>query len=98
MPIANRKKAITFFSDPLCPTYHSIQIIAAEKDIPVSIEYADIHYATLAPLLWGLPISGIDFSLKTKIVGEYAHRIFSRQSFQKSLSDFERDMRAGFAI
>ncbi|CAH9014596.1 glutathione S-transferase N-terminal domain-containing protein [Candidatus Nitrosacidococcus sp. I8] len=209
MPISNKKGTMILFSDPLCPTCHCIRIIVAEKDIPVSIEYTDIHCppknlvkinsyqpipilidrdftlynpkiiieyfderyphpplmpidpasraqvrmmihhieqewhsllgfrpnedisvkarnrlksdlvilsaalektsffmsecfslldATLAPLLWRLPTIGINFSPKTKTVEKYIHRIFSRQSFQQSLSDFERTMRTKFTI
>lgn len=48
---------------------------------------------SLAPLLWRLPMLNIKLPPKAKAVEEYAQRIFSRESFQASLSDVERDMR-----
>ena len=47
----------------------------------------------IAPLLWRLPLYGIELPVQAKAVQVYADRIFSRDSFQDSLSDLERDMR-----
>ena len=47
----------------------------------------------IAPLLWRLPAYGIDLPAQAKAIHAYADRIFSRDSFQASLSDLERDMR-----
>lgn len=48
----------------------------------------------IAPLLWRLPILGIELPLEqTKPLRDYANRIFSRESFQASLSDTEAAMR-----
>ncbi len=48
---------------------------------------------SLAPLLWRLPLLGIKLPARAKTIEEYAQRIFSRDSFQKSLSNSERSMR-----
>jgi len=48
---------------------------------------------SLAPLLWRLPMLGINLPAKARAVEDYAERIFSRESFQASLSDVEREMR-----
>jgi len=48
---------------------------------------------SLAPLLWRLPVLGIKLPASAKAVETYAQRIFSRESFQASLSDIERSMR-----
>lgn len=48
---------------------------------------------SIAPLLWRLPLLKIKLPAKAKAVEEYAERIFARDSFQASLSDFERGMR-----
>jgi RNA polymerase-associated protein len=48
---------------------------------------------SLAPLLWRLPILNIKLPHKARAVEEYAERIFERDSFQASLSEFERAMR-----
>ena len=47
----------------------------------------------IAPLLWRLPILGIDLPEQTKPLREYMDRIFNRESFQASLSDTEVAMR-----
>lgn len=49
----------------------------------------------LAPLLWRLPLLGVE--LPEKQAGpllDYAARIFAREGFRKSLTDPEREMRA----
>ncbi len=48
---------------------------------------------SLAPLLWRLPLLSIKLPAKAKAVEQYAERIFTRDSFQNSLSDIERTMR-----
>ncbi len=48
---------------------------------------------SLAPLLWRLPLLNIKLPSKAKAVEDYAQRIFSRKSFQASLSNIERAMR-----
>ncbi|QBQ53895.1 glutathione S-transferase N-terminal domain-containing protein [Nitrosococcus wardiae] len=48
----------------------------------------------LAPLLWRLPALDVKLPPQAKLVEEYANRIFSRDSFQKSLSNAEREIRA----
>jgi len=48
---------------------------------------------SLAPLLWRLPMLNIKLPPKAKAIEDYANRIFSRDSFQASLSDIERNMR-----
>lgn len=46
----------------------------------------------LAPLLWRLDDLGIQLPKHAKPIFEYMERIFSRDSFQKSLSDLEREL------
>jgi len=47
----------------------------------------------IAPLLWRLPLYGIELPAQAKAIHDYSDRIFSRESFQVSLSDLEKDMR-----
>lgn len=47
---------------------------------------------TLAPLLWRLPILGIELPAQAKAIREYCQRIFNRDSFRTSLSEAEREM------
>ncbi|VAW68183.1 Stringent starvation protein A [hydrothermal vent metagenome] len=48
--------------------------------------------ATIAPLLWRLPVLGIDLPAEAKDVVDYSQRIFEREAFQLSLSEAEREM------
>ena len=47
----------------------------------------------IAPLLWRLPLYGIELPPQAKSIHQYAERIFKRESFQASLSEAEREMR-----
>ena len=58
----------------------------------LSQEYSLID-ATIAPVLWRLPVLGIELPKEAKPVLDYADRIFSRETFQLSLSKDEREMR-----
>ncbi|MDG1693565.1 MAG: glutathione S-transferase N-terminal domain-containing protein [Porticoccaceae bacterium] len=50
----------------------------------------------LAPMLWRLPQLGIELpnTRQTKPLMEYIDRLFARPSFQESLTDLEREIRA----
>ena len=50
----------------------------------------------LAPMLWRLPQLGIELpnTRQTKPLMDYIERIFERPSFQESLTDLEREIRA----
>lgn len=48
----------------------------------------------IAPLLWRLPLLGVHLPNEAKPVIAYAERLFARESFQKSLTDAERAIRA----
>lgn len=45
------------------------------------------------PLLWRLPVMGIDLGDQAPAVRDYADRVFSRESFQLCLTERERAMR-----
>ena len=50
----------------------------------------------MAPLLWRLPSLGIDFTGRgAKELKAYMVRLFERESFQASLTEAEREIRAG---
>ena len=50
--------------------------------------------ASIAPLLWRLPMLGIELPpAAAKEVEQYANRLFARDVFQESLSEEEREMR-----
>ena len=48
----------------------------------------------LAPLLWRLPRLGVEISAKEQGLNAYMQRVFKRESFQASLTDAERQLRA----
>lgn len=48
---------------------------------------------TIAPLLWRLPAYGIELRASAVPVRRYMDLVFSRRSFQDSLSDAEQEMR-----
>jgi RNA polymerase-associated protein len=48
---------------------------------------------SLAPILWRLPLYGIELPRQAKSILDYADRLFARKSFKLSLTDAERDMR-----
>jgi RNA polymerase-associated protein len=47
---------------------------------------------SIAPILWRLPYYGIELPPTVKPITAYMKRVFSRPSFQASLSEQERDM------
>jgi stringent starvation protein A len=49
--------------------------------------------ASIAPLLWRLPIYGIDLGPHADAVEGYMKRVFDRRSFQQSLTELEQEMR-----
>lgn len=48
---------------------------------------------TIAPLLWRLPVYGIDLGKGADAIEEYMERVFARSSFQRSLTELEQEMR-----
>ncbi len=51
----------------------------------------------IAPLLWRLPVLGIELPMdsKAKAIAKYQKRVFERNAFQVSLTDAERELRGG---
>ncbi|MGL4317943.1 MAG: stringent starvation protein A, partial [Pseudomonas sp.] len=45
------------------------------------------------PILWRLPLLGIELPRPAKPLLDYMERQFAREAFQASLSHVERDMR-----
>ncbi len=48
---------------------------------------------TIAPLLWRLPVYGVDLGRDAEAIEDYMNRVFSRRSFQQSLTELEQEMR-----
>ena len=49
--------------------------------------------ATIAPVLWRLPVYGIDLGSQAAPIEAYMKRVFARESFQQSLTELEQEMR-----
>jgi RNA polymerase-associated protein len=71
----------------------SLEPVFADKPFFLSDEFSLLDCA-LAPLLWRLPQLGIDISSEAKGIHAYMQRLFKRDSFQASLTDAERQLRA----
>ena len=48
---------------------------------------------SIAPILWRLPIYGIDLGSQAEPIENYMRRVFERPSFQESLTELEQEMR-----
>ncbi len=71
----------------------SLDPVFADKHYFLSDEFSLLDCA-LAPLLWRLPHLGIDIGSEFKGLTAYMQRLFKRDSFQVSLTDAERQLRA----
>lgn len=71
----------------------SLEPVFADKPYFLSDEFSLLDCA-LAPLLWRLPQLGIEISQHDKGLNTYMQRLFKRESFQASLTDAERQLRA----
>ena len=48
--------------------------------------------ASIAPVLWRLPVYGIELGSQAEPIEAYMARVFARRSFQQSLTELEREM------
>ena len=73
----------------------SISDIFVEMPYFMSEEFTLVD-CCLAPMLWRLPQLGIEIpsTRQTKPLLDYIDRVFERPSFQESLTDLEREIRA----
>jgi RNA polymerase-associated protein len=69
----------------------SVEIFAAKKFF-LSDEFSLVD-ATIAPILWRLPLFGIKLPAQARPIQRYMDDVFSRPSFQASLTDQERELR-----
>jgi RNA polymerase-associated protein len=71
----------------------AIAPIFGQKPFFMSDEFTLVD-CCLAPILWRLPVLGVDLgkTKQTKPLYDYMNRIFSRDSFKESLSEYEQDI------
>lgn len=70
----------------------AIAPVFAHKPFFMSDEFSLVD-CYLAPVLWRLPRYGVPLPAQAKPLLAYADRLFTRDSFQESLTEFEREMR-----
>ena len=71
----------------------SLEPVFADKAYFLSDEFSLLDCA-LAPLLWRLPKLGVEIPDGNMAIMAYMQRLFKRESFQQSLTDVERQLRA----
>lgn len=71
----------------------SLEPIFADKPYFLSDEFSLLD-CVLSPLLWRLPQLGIEVPVDAKGLNSYMLRVFKRESFQTSLTEAERQLRA----
>ena len=92
--VANgNKKDVDVARKELRESLISTSPIFSEKPFFMSDEFTLVD-CCMAAILWRVPMMGIEIpkTRQTKPLYDYMERLFSRESFQESLSDHERDM------
>ncbi len=71
----------------------AIEAVFADKMYFLSEEFSLLD-CVLAPLLWRLPALGVSIPESAGGIMQYMERLFKRESFESSLTDAERQIRA----
>jgi RNA polymerase-associated protein len=69
----------------------SVELFAA-KQFFLSDEFSLVD-CSIAPILWRLPVYGIELGSHAESIERYMKRVFERRSFQESLTELEQEMR-----
>jgi len=69
----------------------SVDLFAAKKYF-LSDDFSLVD-CSIAPILWRLPVYGIELGSQAESIEAYQKRVFERRSFQQSLSELEQEMR-----
>lgn len=69
----------------------SVELFAA-KQFFLSDEFSLVD-CSIAPILWRLPVYGIELGSQSAAIEAYMKRVFERRSFQASLTELEQEMR-----
>lgn len=81
-------RAVTALEDSILS---SVEIFSAKKYF-LSDEFSLVD-CTIAPILWRLPILGIELPPQARPILRYMDEVFSRPSFRESLTELEQEMR-----
>ncbi len=90
--ILNGKKEAAKARKELRESLISTSPVFGAKPFFMSDEFTLVDCA-IAPLLWRLQELGVEIPTSAKGVHEYANRLFEKESFIKSLSEAEQEMR-----
>jgi len=69
----------------------SVDLFAAKKYF-LSDEFSLVD-CSIAPIIWRLPVYGIELGNQAEPIEMYMKRVFERRSFQESLTELEQEMR-----
>ena len=69
----------------------SVELFAARQFF-LSDEFSLVD-CSIAPILWRLPVYGIELGAQAAPIEAYMNRVFERRSFQESLTELEQEMR-----
>ncbi len=69
----------------------SVELFAA-KQYFLSDDFSLVD-CSIAPILWRLPVYGIELGGQAEPIEMYMKRVFERRSFQESLTELEQEMR-----
>ena len=69
----------------------SVELFSARQYF-LSDEFSLVD-CSIAPILWRLPVYGIDLGSQSDPIEAYMKRVFERRSFQESLTELEQEMR-----
>ena len=72
-----------------------LEPIFSEMDYFISSEFSLVD-CSIAPVLWRLPRYGIEIPKEAKSIHAYCQRVFTRNSFQASLTDQECSIREDY--
>ncbi|WP_257265696.1 glutathione S-transferase N-terminal domain-containing protein, partial [Endozoicomonas sp. ONNA2] len=70
----------------------AVEPVFAEMPFFMSEEFTLVD-CYVAPILWRLPLLGVELPKQGKSILDYAERLFERESLQESLSEIEKEMR-----
>lgn len=69
----------------------SVDLFSAKRYF-LSDEFSLVD-CSIAPILWRLPVYGIELGSQAEPIEMYMKRVFERRSFQESLTELEQEMR-----
>ena len=70
----------------------SLEPVFADKPYFLSEEFSLLD-CSMAPLLWRLPVLGVEIPSSCQGLQSYMQRLFQRDSFKASLTETEKQMR-----